>query len=415
MEWAAFLLTVFCAVVFRWEAKDIIWGLWISSLCVGYALIVRVILGGVMARPRELPFAAALFGAGFLLMFFTFHFGMFHFVHSVFLNLFFPLTPMKNGFPNIFLFAGMALKAYWPIVLANLLVKWPDFQQVKFDLKGGQDIMMKPYATVVKIHILIFVFAGMSALHIDRFAMYPILFLFFFPMEMFQAKKTSVPVIFFALFLAGMGCSYAAEPVIMLRGGAVIRGFVAKPVPTDPCEGVSVGDPCTNGVLYAGSGFAGLGSYKYMTTPGNCSNFANNYTEFTPTCNGATDSLMQRWANNSGTTAHNVNTGATSMTDGANNTAILATNYTDTDAARYCANMVYPAGGYTDWHLPSRNELNLVLYAMNVAGKGNFSANWYRSSTEDTIIYTWIETFSNGAASTDIKTDYDYVRCVRRY
>jgi len=194
IEWAAFLLTVFCATVFHWEAKDIIWGLWISSLCVGYAFIVRVIVGGVMDRPKMVPLGLALLGGGFLLMFFTFHFGMFHFVHSVFLNLFFPLTPMNNGFPNIFLFAGLALKAYWPIVLANLLVKWPDFQQVKFDLKGGKEIMTKPYVTVVKIHMLIFVFAGMSALHVNRFAIYPILFLFFFPMEMFAKKREQAPV-----------------------------------------------------------------------------------------------------------------------------------------------------------------------------------------------------------------------------
>jgi hypothetical protein len=194
IEWVAFLLTVFCAVVFRWEAKDLIWGLWISSLCVGYAFIVRIIIGGVMARPKIVPLAAALAGAGFMLMFFSFHFGMFHFVHSVFLNLFFPLTPMKDGFPNIFLFAGLALKVYWPIVLANLLVKWPDFQEVKFDLKGAKDLMMKPYSSVMKIHMLIFVFAGMSFLHINRFAIYPILVFFFFPMELFLKKKESPAV-----------------------------------------------------------------------------------------------------------------------------------------------------------------------------------------------------------------------------
>ena len=191
IEWVAFLLTVFCAVVFHWEAKDIIWGLWISSLCVGYAFILRVIIAGVMARPKGIPFSLALGGAAFLLAFFTFHFGMFHFVHSIFLNLFFPLIPgpdSRNS-PDVFLFAVTALKDYWPVVLANLLVKAQDFRTVPLDLRKSGDLMTKPYTTVVKIHILIFVFAGMAALHVDRFAMYPILFLFFFPMDLLKGKK----------------------------------------------------------------------------------------------------------------------------------------------------------------------------------------------------------------------------------
>ena len=191
IEWVAFLLTVFCAVVFHWEAKDIIWGLWISSLCVGYAFILRVIIAGVAIRPKEFPLPLALGGGAFLLAFFTFHFGMFHFVHSIFLNLFFPLIPgpdARNA-PDVLLFATTAFKNYWPVVLANLLVKVRDFQMVRFDLKKGGDLMTRPYTTVVKIHVLIFIFAGMAAFHIDRFAMYPILFPFFFPMGLLKGKR----------------------------------------------------------------------------------------------------------------------------------------------------------------------------------------------------------------------------------
>ena len=39
-ELVAFVVTFISAIVFRWDARDIIWGLWISSLCVGYAFIV---------------------------------------------------------------------------------------------------------------------------------------------------------------------------------------------------------------------------------------------------------------------------------------------------------------------------------------------------------------------------------------
>jgi hypothetical protein len=183
----------------------------------------------------------------------------------------------------------------------------------------------------------------------------------------------------------------------------------------DPCAGVGVGDACSNGVLYGGTGYAGLGTFKYMTTPGHCSGFVNNYTEFTPTCTGATDDPVYQWANESGTTAWEVNTGVASTTDGASNTTTLAVNYTDTDAARYCQNMTYPAGGYTDWYLPAKDELNLILYAMHLAGKGNFVSSIYWSSTEVSLYDVWSQNFNVGSQGYHLKRNYPYVRCVRKY
>ncbi len=178
--WLAFGLAVVCAMFAHWEARDLIWGLWISSLTIGYALIVKNILAGVLATPGPLRLLAA--GGGvFLLAFFTFHFGMFHFVHSVFLNLFFPLAGnSQHGFPDIFSTIARTLSLYWPFVLANFIYKLPDFRLAAPDLRS-KDAFAAPYANVVRIQILIFVFAGMAALRIDRFAIYPILIFFYFP------------------------------------------------------------------------------------------------------------------------------------------------------------------------------------------------------------------------------------------
>ena len=208
-----------------------------------------------------------------------------------------------------------------------------------------------------------------------------------------------------------------AAPKAVVRG-AVINGARVAPAVVDPCAGMNVGDTCSNGVLYAGTGFAALGSdYKYMTTPGDCSDFPNNNTEFTPTCSGATDTLGNKgWANGSGASAYHTNTGLASFITGASNTISLATMYTDTDAARYCHNMVYPAGGYSDWYLPARDELNLVLYGMHLAGRGNFStANWYWSSSEQAANNGWAKIFSDGSYFNCEKPNNHIVRCVRRY
>jgi hypothetical protein len=196
-----------------------------------------------------------------------------------------------------------------------------------------------------------------------------------------------------------------AQTVTTKITGAKLRNVVIAEDGVDPCAGVAVGDPCPNGVLYAGTGFAGLGTYRYMTTPGNCTD------SVTPTCNGATDSLMKTWG------TFGIDTGAISETDGANNTTTLAVNYACA-AADYCQDMTYPAGGYTDWYLPAKDELNLVLYAMHMAGKGNFVSADYHSSMEYNLYNFWYQNFSTGDQLflPDHKGDsLNYVRCVRRY
>jgi hypothetical protein len=227
-------------------------------------------------------------------------------------------------------------------------------------------------------------------------------------------KLIYLSVLFLFLFVP----SVHAAPKAVIRG-AVIRDAKIAPVVEDPCAGLNVGDTCTNGVLYAGTGFAALGSdYKYMTTPGNCTDFPNNFTEFTPTCNGAVDTLGNKgWAAGTGTSAYLINTGLTGLLTGQSNTLSLTTMYTDTNAARYCANMVYPAGGYTDWYLPAQQELNLVFYGMHAAGQGNFTTgNFYWSSTELDANTSSSQIFNvpNNYGVCE-KPNNHIARCIRRY
>ena len=63
-------------------------------------------------------------------------------------------------------------------------------------------------------------------------------------------------------------------------------------------------------------------------------------------------------------------------------------------AARLCGGGV-TINGYSDWYLPSRDELN-KLY-MNRVQIGGFNlAGWYFSSTESSSVYAWYQDFSNG-------------------
>lgn len=183
-ELIAFAFTVACAWFLRWQAKDLIWGLWTSSLCVGYSFIVFTIVSGAVRASQQLSAALAALGALFLLAFFTVHFGMFHFVHSVFLNAFFPLTPERgHGFPNLLDTLAIALRSYWPVVLATFVSRWHDFRVDETSPGGGMDgkAFAKAYANVIRMHILIFVFAGLSIAHATDLALYPVLAFYFFP------------------------------------------------------------------------------------------------------------------------------------------------------------------------------------------------------------------------------------------
>ena len=137
-------------------------------------------------RDSKLPRALALpVGLG-LLGFFTVHFGTFHLVHGAFLGGFFPPDGVEIMRPNPFNVLGVALRLFWPFVLVSLLAKLPHIVPKKAQLAMG-DHLMKPYGNVVKMHLLIFVFAGLHMAGLTRYAVYPVLIAYFFPWREFSA------------------------------------------------------------------------------------------------------------------------------------------------------------------------------------------------------------------------------------
>ena len=108
------------------------------------------------------------------------------------------------------------------------------------------------------------------------------------------------------------------------------------------------------------------------------------------------------------------NTGATggSIGTGSNNTnLIIASQGFGYYAAILCRN--YNGGGYTDWYLPSKDELN-KLY-LNKSEIGGFLNSTYWSSTEAGINLAWCQNFNDGSTSYYSKPMSYAVRAVRSF
>ena len=206
-----------------WNTTDLVWSLWLSSLVVGYAMIVWGIVGpGSMIlrgawKDRAMLAAdalkvcaglAVLFLVGlFMLAFFTVHFGGFHFVHSVFLNAFFPISDQR-GFPGMEIYLEV-LRRYWFFLPVAFLA-----ERAAFKMPGGAPSdtsvtaeaiarrkaqmmsadMMAPYKNVIRMHLLIFFFVFAHFMHLENFAVYAVVYaVYFFPWRMLRRTEEVSP------------------------------------------------------------------------------------------------------------------------------------------------------------------------------------------------------------------------------
>ena len=201
---AAFGIGLGLTWAFHWQVRDLVWSLWLSSLVIGYATIVLTILRGaaeLTAAGREAGGPApgwfkgvTVLGALFLLAFFTVHFGGFHFVHSVFLNLFFPVHgdgtfvgfrgrgyAGHDVFPNWRLYLEV-LGRYWPFLIATVIAE-------RHNLLGAPRTLdfKQPYRSVMRLHGLIFFFFFAAILRLDSLLVYFVVFaVYFFPFRILR-------------------------------------------------------------------------------------------------------------------------------------------------------------------------------------------------------------------------------------
>jgi hypothetical protein len=237
-DFLAFAIGLGLAWFLKWETRDLVWSLWLCSLVLGYLTLLSALAGGawfglaMLRRPEFKPEhrkPAILVGTGlglFFLAFFSLHFGGFHAGHSVFLNIFFPIEGMpRDGFGaafvnppllwaltfrhlmlpyGIFLLPALIAErnyVFQPLFKAVTAVREGtdagDFMQSGAAKKSGKknnpigEAMGRPYLNVMRMHLLIFFFAGAHFLKMDSFLVYAVVYsVYFFPWGELKRLRT---------------------------------------------------------------------------------------------------------------------------------------------------------------------------------------------------------------------------------
>jgi hypothetical protein len=108
----------------------------------------------------------------------------------------------------------------------------------------------------------------------------------------------------------------------------------------------------------------------------------------------------------------------TTLSDGQYNTELLAANASDAGYAGFHFKKGYSNGGFSDWYIPSKSELDtLKKYKAYVGGFSN-SSDWqamYWSSSENSASMGYIINMNDVGTTTNEKTTYFKIRPIRKF
>jgi hypothetical protein len=183
-EVAVFVGTLALAYWSGWTTKDMIWSLWLSSLCFGYLSVAstgvrRTVRPGLNAVERSFSFAGMI-GSLFAL---SIHFGPFHYIYAAILDLLMPLMahPDRVYIGKLTWKGGMmfsfwetlaiAIARYWPVAAMNI---WRDRSILLSDDAAKKNL--NPYKAILRLHFLVMGLGMCYGLGLDSFPVFALVF-----------------------------------------------------------------------------------------------------------------------------------------------------------------------------------------------------------------------------------------------
>lgn len=113
----SFATSLYLAWRLGWRTTDLVWGLWLSSLSVGYATLLAG-MGGVWWRSRGLRLSPWIAVGGWLA--FSLHFLALHWIAVQILPTAFPLDQVRET-TGYAAFWRVLWSSYWPVVVLTLI------------------------------------------------------------------------------------------------------------------------------------------------------------------------------------------------------------------------------------------------------------------------------------------------------
>ena len=118
-----------------------------------------------------------------------------------------------------------------------------------------------------------------------------------------------------------------------------------------------------------------------------------------------------------GTFHRNVSDTSKNIGSGRKNMQLILAVLTGNNERGRAAQMVTQlnVNGFSDWFLPSKNELNLMYRNLKMCGLGGFKDEWYWSSSQYNSYGAWAQAFSDGSQYRVVKGNPSSVHAVRAF
>lgn len=225
-EAVGFAVSATAALIWDWQAADVAWGLWISSLVTGWVILASAVLrlglntaGIVRLRPEDDPgtnpkvtqvlqafqggtHAGSLgwlvpVGLVAFAAFTWFHFTMFHAILGALMSVFLAAEPAELLGPNGYINADFTdvllhlIRAYLAIIAATLVTRWRSIAQ-------GNPVqrMQSIYSAVIRLHVFVLLSGFLSFVILLGQGVYQqvmvltLLFLCYFPFNKLQLTSS---------------------------------------------------------------------------------------------------------------------------------------------------------------------------------------------------------------------------------